>query len=88
MYEIVYDEMVCAKVAMKLETPVFMNRKGEQVDESQQFGKEVDMQLTHTTYVLFGDETGCNTSMKKTTTLPEQSTSQKEEHGCKNGTYK
>ncbi len=65
MYNIVYDEMVGAKVAMKLETPVFMNRKGDQVDESQRFGKEVDTQLTHPNYVLFGDKTGCNTSMKK-----------------------
>ncbi len=65
MYDIVYDEMVGAKVATKLETPMFMNQKGEQVDESQRFGKEVDMQLTYPNYVLFRDETGCNTSMKK-----------------------
>ncbi len=43
MYCITYNEMVGAKVATKLKTPVFMNWKGDHIDESQQFGKEVEM---------------------------------------------
>ncbi len=55
MYNIFYNEMVGAKVATKLATHVFIYWKGNQVDESQQFGKEVDMQLTHPNHVLIGD---------------------------------
>ncbi len=65
MYDIIYDEMVNASVAERLETSVFMNKKGEIVDEFYQFGRKVDTKLTPTEYCLFADETGCNTSMKR-----------------------
>ena len=52
MYDIIYDEMVNASVAERLETSVFMNKKGEIVDEFYQFGRKVDTKLTHPEYCL------------------------------------
>ncbi len=65
MYDVIYNEMVDAKVAEELNLPVFMNQKGEAVEASKRFGMKVDTKLTHPKYFLFADETGCNTSMKK-----------------------
>ncbi len=65
MYDIMYDEMVDTGVAEKLDTSMFMNQKGEIVEEFNGFGRKVDTKLTHPEYCLFADETGCNTLMKK-----------------------
>jgi hypothetical protein len=65
MYDVIYDEFVAANVARALETPVFMDRLGNIVEEDQKFGESIDIEITHPDYILFGDETGCNTSQKK-----------------------
>jgi hypothetical protein len=63
MYEDHEFEMIDAGVAKKLETPVWMNRKGERVsNESQVYGCKVTTQLTRPDMVITMDEVGCNTS--------------------------
>ncbi len=47
MYDVIYNEMVDAKVAEKLNLPVFMNQKGEAVEESKRFGMKVNTKLSH-----------------------------------------
>ncbi len=64
MYDIIYDEMIDAKIAKKMEVQIFMDQYGNEVDESHRFGKKVDTEMTHPEYCIFGDETRCNTSMK------------------------
>ncbi len=46
MYNIIYDKMVDAGVGEKLDTSVFMNQKGEIVEEFYRLGRKVDTQLT------------------------------------------
>ncbi len=46
MYEIIFDEMLDAGVLEKLDTSVFMNQKGEIVEEFYRLGRKVDTQLT------------------------------------------
>ncbi len=65
MYDVIYDKMVDAKIAAKIDSPVFMNQRGELVDELNRFGLKVDTKLTYPEYCLFANETGCNTSMNK-----------------------
>jgi hypothetical protein len=66
MYNLVYQEMVCAGVAEYLDSPVWCDKEGNDVDnENGAFGKEVDVKITHPDYILFVDETGSNTNMKK-----------------------
>jgi hypothetical protein len=65
MYDVIYDEFVDANVARALDTPVFMDRLGNIVEEEKKFGEAIDIEITHPDYILFGDETGCNTSQKK-----------------------
>jgi hypothetical protein len=65
MYDVIYDEMVGAGVARVLETPKFLDRSGNIVDKEDKFGEAVDIEILHPDYILFGDETGCNTSQKK-----------------------
>jgi hypothetical protein len=65
MYDVIYDQLVDARVACLREIPVFMNQAGEIVDESEKYGELVDIEVLHPEYILFGDETGCNTSQQK-----------------------
>jgi hypothetical protein len=65
MYDVIYDQMVDAGVARVREIAVFMNRSGDIVDEASKFGEPCDIEILHPDYILFGDETGCNTSQKK-----------------------
>ena len=65
MYDVIYDEMVDAGVAVKLDTPIYTDRKGNEVEESKRFGLKQDIKITHPNYILFADESGCNTSQKK-----------------------
>ena len=65
MFDVIYDELVDAKVAVVREEPVFTDREGNIVEESKAFGLLQDIEVTHPEYILFGDETGCNTSQKK-----------------------
>jgi hypothetical protein len=65
MYDVIYDELVDAGVAIKLDSPVFTDRNGKEVSKNERFGKEQDIKITHNHYILFADETGCNTLQKK-----------------------
>ena len=65
MYDVIYDEMVDAGVAVKLDKPIYTDRKGNEVEESKRFGMKQDIKITHPNYILFADESGCNTSQKK-----------------------
>ena len=69
MYDVIYDNMVEAGVARTLETPAFMDNEGNIVDEhdNNRLGLACTIEITHPDYILFADETGCNTSQKKWT---------------------
>ena len=65
MYECVYKELVEAGIAKVLDTPRWINEKGETVEkEEEAFGCQVEVEVTHPNYFLMADETGCNTNMK------------------------
>ena len=51
MYDIIYDEMVDAGVAEKLDTPVFFNQEGEIVEEFNRFGKKLTQNLLTQSFV-------------------------------------
>jgi hypothetical protein len=65
MYDVIYDKFVDAGVACVRDTTVFLDRAGNTVAEEDQYGEAVNLEITHADYILFGDETGCNTSQKK-----------------------
>ena len=65
MYDIIYDELVEGGVAINLDNPVFTYRSGKEVEEDERFGLKQDIKITHPHYIMFADETGCNTSQKK-----------------------
>ena len=65
MYDVIYDELVKACVAINLDYPVFTDRDGKEVEEDERFGLKQDIKITHPHYIMFADETGCNTSQKK-----------------------
>ncbi|KAL3773882.1 hypothetical protein ACHAWO_007202 [Cyclotella atomus] len=64
MYDVIYDEMVDAGVAVYLEVKIFTDREGNVVDEEFAYGFAQDIKITHPDYILFADEVGCNTSQK------------------------
>jgi hypothetical protein len=65
MYDVIYDEYVVANIARIRETPVYLDRSGNEVEEKDKFGEATDLDIMHPDYILFGDETGCNTSQRK-----------------------
>ena len=54
-----------AKIATKLETPVWMNEKGEEVSELESVGMKVTIKITHPELGVTLDEVGSNTPMMK-----------------------
>ena len=64
MYDHVYDAMVDAKVAEKLDEPAWLDLEGNTVDEKDSVGRKSTHRLTHPQMAVVVDETGCNTSMK------------------------
>lgn len=65
MYDNVYEAMTEAKVAEKLETPAFMDKKGNIVDnEKDAYGRKCTHKLIEPSMCLVADETGANTAMK------------------------
>ena len=64
-YRCIYDEMVDARIASVREIPVFTDREGNEVEESEAFGFKQDIKIDHPDYLLFGDESGCSTNQKK-----------------------
>jgi hypothetical protein len=79
MYDVIYDNLVNAGIAVKLPESVFMNASGNIVDnpdgvlnseivnifEDKPLGLPCDTKIIHPEYLLFFDETGCNTNQKK-----------------------
>ena len=66
MYEVIYDEMVDANVAVALDTPVFTDINGKLEDhETKRFGLAQPIKITKPEWILFADESGFNTSQKK-----------------------
>ena len=52
-----------AKIAIKLDTPVWMNEKEEEVSELDSVGMKVSIKITHSELGITLDEVGLNTSM-------------------------
>ncbi len=52
MNNIIYDNIVDARVGKKIGPPVFMNQKGELVEECYQYGMKVDTKLIHPNIVF------------------------------------
>ena len=64
MYNGVITEFVDAKVAVERDSPAWMDRTGNVVEESEAFGCKVTHDIIHPEYVLVMDEVGGNTSQK------------------------
>jgi hypothetical protein len=65
MYEGVYSAMVKAGIAVETEEPVMYDKQGEETeDEEKMVGKPTKYKMKHPEYLLFVDETGCNTNQK------------------------
>lgn len=65
MYDRIYETFVKARVAVKLDKPVSNDIQGNVVTEDLQYGLPCDTEILHPDYILFADETGCNTNQKK-----------------------
>ena len=57
-------EMADAYVAVKLDTPVWMNRSGEICEEEEVYGCKVFYRLVRPDMCIYGDKVGGNLSMK------------------------
>lgn len=65
MYIAVYEKMVEAKVAIKLEEEIMLDADGKEVfTKEEMVGRPTKYILTHPDQVLFVDETGCDTNQK------------------------
>jgi hypothetical protein len=62
MYDVIYDEMVDAKIAIELVAHTSTDKYGNTVDEEGQFGMKQNIQITHPSYIMFADESGFSTS--------------------------
>ena len=67
MYDLVYGSMVEAGVAVPLETPVWMDINGNEVESNspRRMGMQVEHKIIYPNYMLHVDEVGSNTNMKK-----------------------
>ena len=64
MYSLIYPQLIESGVAKKCPA-VWMDEKGNVVEEGAAFGKKVEEELVHPDYLLFVDEVGNNTNMKE-----------------------
>jgi hypothetical protein len=64
MYDIIYNELVVAGIARPREVAVSLDRADDVCEKEDQYGELCELELTHPGYLLFADETGCNTSQK------------------------
>ena len=61
------EKMIEARVAKKLDKPVWMTRDGEMLREDEKqnaYGCKATLEITHPEMVILADEVGCNTSQK------------------------
>ena len=65
IYDVIYDEMVDAKIAIELVAHTSTDQYGNTVDEEGQFGMKQNSQITHPSYIMFADESGFSTLQKK-----------------------
>jgi hypothetical protein len=65
MYDVIYDELVDARVALALSEPIFTDMHANVVDESCRFGLAQYITISSPNYILFADESGFSTSQKK-----------------------
>jgi hypothetical protein len=65
MYAKVYEAFVKAGIAEKLEEDIMYDKEGNiTTDVSQIYGRPTKYKMNHPEYILFVDETGCNTNQK------------------------
>ena len=64
MYEHIIDELINAKIAIKLDTPVWQDAEGNDCEEHKAVGCRVTYRILKPEYCIVGDETGGNLSMK------------------------
>ena len=65
MYDVIYDEMIDSRIAVTIKDKLYFDKEGDEVNEDKAYVKEIDAKLKHPNYLIFYDETGCNTSQKK-----------------------
>ena len=67
MYDVTEDELVEARIASLTPLPVYTDRHGNEVekDDPERFGRQQHIKIDHPEYLVFADETGCQTNMKK-----------------------
>ena len=66
MYEVIYDEMVDACVAVPLQNPIFTDINGIPEDyKTKRFGLKQNIKITKPEWILFADKKRFNTSQKK-----------------------
>jgi hypothetical protein len=65
MYNKDYIAMVKAGWAIKLSEPMWVNEKQQATDEENTLGQKATHILINPDYVVFMDEVGCNTQVKK-----------------------
>ena len=65
MYDMIYDLLTKAGVAKILETPQYMDKFGNIVDEASAYGLMVKHEITHPDYFIHVDEFGDNLDMTK-----------------------
>ena len=67
MYNLVYDQMVEARVARRLdpEDYYYVDQQGQKIsDQQESVGLKVTIEITHPEWILFGDEVGTELSQK------------------------
>ena len=52
MYDIIYDQMVKARVAVALDSPVFCDKHGNIVSKDEKYGKPNTIEITHPDYIF------------------------------------
>ena len=51
MYEYIYDEMVNANIASPQDNPIYLDREGNEVEESERFGLIQEFRIDHADYI-------------------------------------
>lgn len=64
IYGVIEQEMIASGVAVRLPEPMWMNAKGEHVEEGNAFGFKVTLDITKPEICVVADEVGGNTSQK------------------------
>ena len=82
MYNIIYDEMMAAKVGEELIIPIYCNNEKNEVknvEDALCMTKKIDSMNTYPNNVLFTDERECYTNWKKDGHIAPKTTQRKEQ---------